>query len=560
MEDPLSARSTDAGGNDDRYAAVNDPLDDRAAARWAWTFTLVGIVIRLVRYGLRMPLWNDEAFLALNVIRRDYAGLTEGLDTTQVAPIGYLWTSRAAIEWLGTSEFTLRLPALAAGIVALLAFHRLAATALRGTAQVAAVACFAVAYYPYRHAVEVKPYACDLAAAVLLLAAGVACRRRPSPARLLGLGAMFALCLPFSYPAVFVAGGVGLALAIEVVPRRRFAETAALVAAGLALVATFGGLYLAAMSGQWNRTGGNMQWHWNEGFPPSPTEPLALVAWLVKAHTGETLAYPAGGDAPWGLPQAMAAAIGVVALVRSKQTFLVRAVAGMLALALLAAVLRRYPYGFGERVNQHWVPGVCLLLGAGGAELLARIRSPRRRNRPARLAVGLLLGLAVALPTIDFAKPYKYRFDRDHQEFARWFWRFAGEGRPLVCLGRDLGRKLFDPFSEIQYHVQRSIYRRVPYDGGGAAFDSIPRGAPITCVIGTYEHYPPSAQALAGWLGAMNRVYLPPHATTYVVRNDRDLSIVYHVWKFEPRTPEAHLSQVVLPPAEEWAGTKPDAE
>src|SRR5262249_26478244 len=69
-------------------------LASRAAARKRWLLVLLalGVAQRLFRYLLRFPVWGDEAFLCLNLMDRDFPGLTRALRFDQVAPLLFLWS------------------------------------------------------------------------------------------------------------------------------------------------------------------------------------------------------------------------------------------------------------------------------------------------------------------------------------------------------------------------------------------------------------------------------------------------------------------------------------
>ena len=45
---------------------------DRWLERATWAFVCLGVVLRITRYLMDYPLWWDEAFVAVNFIRRDY--------------------------------------------------------------------------------------------------------------------------------------------------------------------------------------------------------------------------------------------------------------------------------------------------------------------------------------------------------------------------------------------------------------------------------------------------------------------------------------------------------
>ena len=177
-------------------------------------FLAVAVAIRLIRYLLRFPLWGDEAMLAMNFLDRDYAGLMRPLAFHQVAPLLFLWIELTAVKLLGFNEWALRLFPLLCGLASLFLFHRLARLLLRGTARVLAVAIFAVTYSGIRYSAEVKPYGVDLMVSTLLLLLAVRWWRQPDQTRWLwALAAVVPLAVGFSYPAVFIGGGVSLALA-----------------------------------------------------------------------------------------------------------------------------------------------------------------------------------------------------------------------------------------------------------------------------------------------------------------------------------------------------------
>ena len=63
-----------------------------------WAFVGLGVLLRLTRYLMDYPLWWDEAFVAVNFIRRDYLDLLRPLDYGQVCPILFLWCRAGAGE------------------------------------------------------------------------------------------------------------------------------------------------------------------------------------------------------------------------------------------------------------------------------------------------------------------------------------------------------------------------------------------------------------------------------------------------------------------------------
>ena len=167
-----------------------------------------------------------------------------------------------------------------------------------------------------------KPYAFDLFVSLALLVTAVSWLRYPprlSPLVILTVAAPVAVWA--SYPSVFVAGGIGLAL-LPVVWRERKPTVGALfVTYGLLLVGSFAAHYLlvsvphmASAVGNTN-TAEEMHNYWKDGFPPS-ADPIAFVRWFVLAHTGQMAAYPLGATGGGSSLTVLIGMIGTVAMWR----------------------------------------------------------------------------------------------------------------------------------------------------------------------------------------------------------------------------------------------------
>lgn len=528
-------------------SAVDDDFRfERLAARAAWAFVAFGIVIRLVRFALAFPMWGDEAMLAANLHDRDYAGLAQGLDHWQVAPIGYLWAQKAVIDLFGFNDYSLRVVALISGVAALVLFRIAAGCVLRGWPLVFAVGALAVAHYPMRHSVEVKPYAGDLLAAVLLLEPYLAWLARPERRRSLWRLAITALvAVPLSFTAAFVGGGVSLALAWEAYRRRDRAVAAPWIAYNVALVGIFGLLYVTVMRNDYSVNGDVMRSCWEEGFPPSLSRWTAWPLWLLNAHGGEALAYPVGGDNGGSVVQLVLAIVGGAALWRTRFRGVAVVALTTLLVAFTAAVLQRYPYGYGERLQQFWGPAACLLIGNGAAvsgHLLKNAVTVRR----GRIAfAGLLVLIGVGASTFDLLHPYKFRYDADHRNFSRWFWRFASPDEPMLELVDDLNTVVYDRYQTLMPRVYRQLYDPHAAKLHAATFaerlTNLPLGKPIRCVAFQREGESLRPEAFAAWQAAMSHDYRPAGEETFHVRfmNTGEL-LTYRIWRFEPKSPDAH--------------------
>ena len=273
------------------------PEDD---ARWigraTWGFVGVGLALRIGTYLLDFPLWWDEAFVAVNLLRRDFAGLLRPLDYGQVCPLVFLWVELAIVRVLGFSEWSLRLSPLLYALAGVLIFRVAAVRLLGGRAALVAVAVFAVAVHPIRHAADLKPYSLDLLVALVLQGLAIWWWRRPERAgRLVALAAFGPIALACSHPAAFVAGGVGLAIARPAWKTRRPGVRLALVAYFAAIAVAEAGLYATFTRSQATSASGGMRAMWAQSFPPLDSA-WELVRWLVVVHTGDLMAYPCGGE------------------------------------------------------------------------------------------------------------------------------------------------------------------------------------------------------------------------------------------------------------------------
>ena len=189
------------------------PRFDRAVL----AFVALGVVLRVGHYLSNYPLWGDEAFLAINFLRRGYLDLLLPLDYGQICPILFLWAELTAVKLFGFSEMSLRLCPLICGVASVFLFRHVAVRLLKGPAVLMAVAIFAVSIHPIRHSADVKPYASDLLMALTFLAFAI--EWFVSPERtgwLWTLAGFVPFALAASYPAVFVATGIALALAASV--------------------------------------------------------------------------------------------------------------------------------------------------------------------------------------------------------------------------------------------------------------------------------------------------------------------------------------------------------
>ena len=252
------------------------------------------------------------------------------------------------------------------------------------------------------------------------------------------LAAVAPLAIALSHPAIFVAGGIALGLFPSVATRgRRWPIRLAYATFALSTLAAFLGLYLVFTRAQAAATLTTMQVQWVAAFPPL-TDPAALLRWLVTAHTGGMFAYPCGGERGASTLTLLLFLVGAVTLWIRGQRVIVLTCLAPFALALLAAALRRYPYGgvadgSPARVMQYLAPSICLLAGLGCTILLGCCRSPRRRLWVLRTGLLVLSAIGILPLVAEAQHPFRAIHAQRAREFARQFWpRFVPE--PSRCV------------------------------------------------------------------------------------------------------------------------------
>jgi hypothetical protein len=530
-------------------AAASEGAEFDWHARLIAAFIVVGIALRLIRYVLRFPLWNDEALLAANLLDRGFADMMRPLDYHQVAPLGFLWAELTAVKLLGFHEWSLRLVPMLGGIASVLLFHRLARHIVRGAALVLAVGIFAVNYSSVRYACEVKPYGLDLAAATLLLLLTVEWWKRPEEMwRLWLLAAVVPLALGLSFPAVFVAGGASVAIGFVLLRSPSWRGWAAWGILNLVIVASFVTWYWLGIAAQAQAESGVMVAGWADAFPPRDSL-VKLAVWLVKVHAGPLLAVPVGGDNCGSAATMLLCLVAAVVLVRQGRYRLLVLCAAPFALTLLAATLRLYPYGGHMRLSMHVVPIVSLLAGVGAAALLEWFGRGRhvgwasgpvvatsdrpgapsyKLSRPFALAVILVLVLAFAIAARDVYLPAKEQHDIRKRDFAAWFWNSMERDHEVVCLADAILPEL-PPLSTLgqgrpapQFLCNERIYSPRRAWGTPSDLGRVSRDRPLACVQ-YWSHLVPYDPAIfAHWLDSVRQRFDLVTTSRYPLLQDND--------------------------------------
>lgn len=400
----------------------------------AWLVVL-GLCARVFRYLLDGSIWNDEAAVGLNILRRDFEGLTHALDELQVAPILFLWSERAVLLAFGSSEWAMRLIPLLFGLGGLVLFWDFARRIVPPTAAAFAVGIMAVARWPVMMSSTLKPYTADMFCATLLLVLAARWRQRPERLwPLLALVGVVPFTLGMSYPTVFVAGAVSVYLlpAVWRHPDRRAAVL--FVGYNLMMLTAFAAVFALVLrqSGDPQAAGLKefMRTYWKHGFPPGG--PLEFLWWAIKIHTGRLMSFPYGDGHGGSTFTFLLFLTGVWSCWRSGHRPLLALCLTPFALNFVAAVLGQYPYGACTRLSMHLAPAICLLIGVGIAHLLESVSPLRRRLHWVVDIFILLAAFGVGEMVADAVKPHREEYGRWTQRITRELDRYMQPGDEIA--------------------------------------------------------------------------------------------------------------------------------
>ncbi|MDI9585592.1 MAG: glycosyltransferase family 39 protein [Acidobacteriota bacterium] len=357
-------------------------LQAQLARHWPWLLIGLGILLRTVQYLSGRSLWGDEGALALNIVNRSYGALLQPLDHKQVAPVLFLWASRAAVDLLGPGEDALRLPAFVCGVLSVPLFYLLARRWSDTSSAAFATALFAISEHLVAYSDELKQYSTDVFFALLIFWLSGAGQPRLQRWWLVGLVGMVAVWA--SHASALMLAGVCLVQGIATLQERRWRDLAAVIGCGVMWASSFVVMYFMTLTSA-TRSSYLMD-YWQGTFAPIPPKSLGELRWFVDTPF-KLLAMP--GGFPYPGVAALPLLVGILATYRASPHKCWLTLSGVLV-ALLASSVGKYP--FGGRLMLFAVPFGLLFIGEGAALMVRDARSLKG-------GVGPLLLLLLFVPT-----------------------------------------------------------------------------------------------------------------------------------------------------------------
>jgi hypothetical protein len=145
--------------------------------------------------------------------------------------------------------------------------------------------------------------------------------------------------------------------------------------------------------------------YWGKGFPPD--SPLAWPLWFLEANTGRMFAYPLGEKLFGSTVTTVLFVVGCVTMWRNGNRKLLAMILLPFALNLLAAFLKKYPYGACCRLSQHLALSICFCAGVGATKLAERLATTWETQWfLARINAAFMTLIAVGLLWFAAYKPY----------------------------------------------------------------------------------------------------------------------------------------------------------
>jgi hypothetical protein len=403
LKDTL-VRSVDTAAADAGRPRVSQVREWRSRLWWAAICVVAGVgVLGLIRvWASDRGFWNDELYIAINIKTKSFRALAGPLRYGQVAPPGWLMGEHAIYKLFGGGEQLLKLPQLLASIIVVVLTAVIACRSIGRWAAVAATLLVVLNPTLQYYAGELKQYAVEAAAAlIVVLAAEVlgraALRGRITRRIAVSTGLAFLIAVSVSYSSLIVVAGAtaGLMVAVGAAARKWRGLLPVLSVAAPALAY---GVFQVLRRERFSFLS-NQDDFFPNGLPPHDSGLIDRAFWLPRMWRGFT-----ASPMFWRLSfvALLLVAGGVVALVLRGRLLWAGVLAGPVLGAVGAAAVGKYPME--DRVALYLVAPV-VLMAVAGVDGLARWARQAMRRKDVGTAALLATLLAAASGLAVAAQP-----------------------------------------------------------------------------------------------------------------------------------------------------------
>lgn len=382
----------------DATTQIEEPRHE-SSDRWiqlAWWLTIAAVGLRVFHFVRNLPVWCDEKWILRNITDKTYIEQLGPLFDIQAAPPLFLWGERSLWLLFGDNIFALRSLPLLASCLGLLLLYRVGRLILTSAAIPWTVFIFGFSNNLVDYTCEVKPYVIDAFFALAITWLFLETRAWRLRSRMLLFAAITPLVIFSSYPGCFICGSLLTALLPSVWQERRSWQT--LASYGLLTLVVFGAfalIYFGPIRAQRTEILDSV---WDDY--PNWREPWMVPFWTA----GAVFRLFEHFWRPTGVVLVIPMAIGIWTHRRTSSWAELALLAGPACLVLFATYLEKYP--FESRVILFVLPGLCLLIGAGMADLTRwihdRIWSAKignaARHRTVMVALACAFNVALIVP------------------------------------------------------------------------------------------------------------------------------------------------------------------
>lgn len=358
-----------------------------------WLLIALGIVLRLIQYLHDTSLWFDESRNALGIISLSVFKLVSPTPhQTLSLPIGFLMLEKLATQILGYSESALRLIPLFFGVASMFLFYKVARKYISAQAVPIAIALFAITQYLIELSSSVKPYAGDVAIALMLYTMiSYSQSRNHYILRNITFGILGAVAVWISHPSVFILGGIGMTLAITCLINKEWQKIRGLFITFFLWIAGFLMVYITytrPLMHNFTLTNDKIVWMKHGAFMPFPPLTLSDIQWFVDLPL-RIFTTPAGLVFT-GIASLTFLTGCIIILKENKKHFFL--LVSPFILVLIASGLRLYV--FSQSPILFLVPILFLFIAQGTEHIRKKI------SDPSKIAGIILVGLLFLHPAI----------------------------------------------------------------------------------------------------------------------------------------------------------------
>lgn len=135
-----------------------------------YSIIFIGAFLAIYQFIFNRSLWFDEAYLALNIISKDFIELTKPLNYNQVAPIGFLLIERISVLILGKNELALRIFPLISFLTSIPLFYLFSNKLVKNNViALISTSIFSITLSLLSYSSEVKQYSSDVLFTIIIL-------------------------------------------------------------------------------------------------------------------------------------------------------------------------------------------------------------------------------------------------------------------------------------------------------------------------------------------------------------------------------------------------------